>query len=91
MTTRAENEAIGRIDERTKIMAETLDKVVANTNTLTGVVGRHTALLEGENGLIKKVETLSEVVEKHDRFLYRVSGAIAILLFLWEVIKEFIK
>lgn len=91
MTTKSENEALGRIDERTKMIAEKLDRVEANTNALTGIVGRHTALLEGENGLIKKVDDLSEVVEKHDRFLYRVSGAIALILFLWEILKEFIK
>lgn len=41
MTTKSENEALGRIDERTKIMAEKLDKVEENTNVLTGIVGRH--------------------------------------------------
>jgi hypothetical protein len=90
MTTKSENEALGRIDERTKIMAEKLDKVEANTNALTGIVSKHSALLEGDNGLIRKVDLLSERVEKHDKFLYRVSGAIALLLVLWEILKELI-
>lgn len=91
MTTKSENEALGRIDERTKMIAEKLDRVEANTNTLTGIVSKHSALLEGEGGLLRKVDLLSERVEKHDKFLYRVSGAIALLLVLWEVLKEIIK
>lgn len=85
MASLKESDALARIDERTKIMAEKLDRVEKNTDALSSIVNRHTIVLDGcsgQEGLIAKVE-------KHEKAYIKTSFLVAILVFMFELLKSY--
>lgn len=80
-----ENELLIRIDERSTETHELVKAMSETLNDNTRRINKHDLTLYGFNG----TEGVFQKVERHDKAYLRIGAALAIMLFVFEMAKEY--